>query len=337
MLGSWSAAGVPAQGGHAASKACAAAIGDKAALVYARGANVTDDEKIVKYLNFLNWDTPEVVQDPRTPAAMIDEAVKAAQQADVVVAARGRVARHVARVVEPHAASTCRQSQRALITALKATGKPLVLVLMNGRPLALAARAEGKPTPCWRPGSPAPKAATPSPTCCSATTTHRASCRSRSRARSGRSRPTTTTRASAGPSRQGKPGNYTSQYFEEPHGALYPFGYGLSYTDFSAVGRGAVGATMPRNGKLDASVTVKNTGQRAGETVVQLYIQDVAASVVRPVKELKDFRKVMLQPGETQVVRFTDRRGQAEVLQPQLKRVAEPGNFNVQMGLDSAM
>ena len=92
---------------------------------------------------------------------------------------------------------------------------------------------------------------------------------------------------------------------------------------------------MARNGKVEASVTVKNTGQRAGETVVQLYIQDVAASVVRPVKELRDFRKLMLQPGEERQVRFTVDEDKLKFFNAQLRRVAEPGRFNVQIGFDS--
>src|SRR5205085_475579 len=99
-------------------------------------ANVTDNEEIVKYLNFLNWDTPEVTQDKRTPAAMIAEAVKAARQADVVVAAVGET-RGMSHESSSRTSLDLPASQRALITALKSTGKPLVLVLMNGRPLSL--------------------------------------------------------------------------------------------------------------------------------------------------------------------------------------------------------
>ncbi|HET7837404.1 MAG TPA: fibronectin type III-like domain-contianing protein, partial [Variovorax sp.] len=137
------------------------------------------------------------------------------------------------------------------------------------------------------------------------------------------------------PFTEGKPGNYTSQYYEEITGPLYPFGYGLSYTDFTLSDVTLSSPTMARNGKVEATVTVKNTGQRAGETVVQLYIQDVAASVVRPVKELRDFRKVMLQPGEERQVRFTVDEDKLKFFNAQLRRVAEPGRFNVQIGFDS--
>ena len=133
----------------------------------------------------------------------------------------------------------------------------------------------------------------------------------------------------------GKPGNYTSQYFDETQGALYPFGYGLSYTDFALSNLALSSRTVRKGRTVEASVSVKNTGDRAGEAVVQLYIQDVAASIVRPVKELKGFRKLMLQPGETQVVRFPVDETLLSFYNQQLERIVEPGTFNVQVGLDS--
>jgi beta-glucosidase len=92
---------------------------------------------------------------------------------------------------------------------------------------------------------------------------------------------------------------------------------------------------MQRGGKVEASVTVTNTGERAGETVVQLYIQDLAASVVRPVKELKDFQKVMLQPGEKKTLRFNVTEDKLKFYNARLEYAAEPGKFNLQVGLDS--
>src|SRR5690606_4742796 len=101
---------------------------------------------------------------------------------------------------------------------------------------------------------------------------------------------------------EGKPGNYTSQYFEEPNGPLYPFGYGLSYTEFSLSPPRWSAMVLSSGGSLDVSVTLKNIGECDGATVVQLYIHDLAASLVRPVKELKGFRKVSLKAGEEQQV-----------------------------------
>ena len=93
--------------------------------------------------------------------------------------------------------------------------------------------------------------------------------------------------------------------------------------------------TLKPGATLTASVTVKNTGKRDGETVVQLYIRDVAASMSRPVKELKNFQKVMLKAGEQKIVQFTLNENDLKFYNSQLKYAAEPGEFDVQMGLDS--
>jgi beta-glucosidase len=93
--------------------------------------------------------------------------------------------------------------------------------------------------------------------------------------------------------------------------------------------------TLNKTGKLDASITLENTGERDGETVVQLYIQDVTGSIIRPVKELKNFRKVMLKAGEKKVIHFTITEDDLKFFNAQLKYAAEPGKFNVQIGLDS--
>ncbi|MCU4119436.1 beta-glucosidase BglX [Variovorax sp. N23] len=332
MLGSWSAAG-NSKNAVTLRTGLNAAVGTQGRVLYARGANITNDEGIVKYLNFLNWDTPEVTQDKRTPAAMIDEAVAAARQSDVIVAAVGE-ARGMSHESSSRTSLDLPQSQRDLVTALKATGKPLVLVLMNGRPLALQREQQEADAilETWYTGmegghaiadvlfgdyNPSGKLPISFPRSVGQIPTYY------NHARLGR------------PFTEGKPGNYTSQYFEEVTGPLYPFGYGLSYTDFALSDVVLSGATMVRNGKIEAAVTVKNLGQRAGETVVQLYIQDVAASVVRPVKELKDFRRVALQPGEEKVVRFTIDDSKLKFFNAQLQHVAEPGAFNVQIGLDS--
>ena len=310
-----------------------ALAGQQGSLVYARGANVSEDKAIVEYLNFLNWDEPEVVQDKRSPQEMIDEAVAAAKQADVVVAAVGE-----SRGMSHESSSRTRldlpESQQALLKALKATGKPLVLVLMNGRPLTLGwekANADAM-LETWFAGTEGGNAiadvlfgdANPSgklPI---------------SLPRSVGQIPTYYNHPRLGrPFTPGKPGNYTSQYFDEPQGALYPFGYGLSYTEFSVSDVTLSAPTLARGGKVEATVTVTNTGERAGETVVQLYIQDVAASVVRPVKELKDFRKLMLQPGEKKELRFSIGEDKLRFYNAKLQHVAEPGEFNVQIGLNS--
>ena len=332
MMGSWSAGGVAKQS-VTLYQGLHDALGDKAKIVMARGANITEDKHIVDYLNFLNWDTPEVVQDPRKPADMIAEAVQAAKQADVVIAAVGE-ARGMSHESSSRTSLDLPPNQLDLLKALKATGKPLVLVLMNGRPLSLNWERDHADAilETWYSGTEGGHAiadilfgdANPSgklPI---------------SFPRSVGQIPIYYNHLRIGrPYTEGKPGNYTSQYFEEPNGPLYPFGYGLSYTDFSVSDITLSSRNMARNGHIEASVTVRNTGKRAGATVVQLYIQDVAASVVRPVKELKDFRKIMLKPGEQQTVRFTIDESKLKFFNAQLQHVAEAGAFNVEIGLDS--
>lgn len=131
-MGSWSAAGVANQSVTVLA-GIQNAVGDRAKILYAKGANITNDKDIVDFLNLYE----EAVKiDPRSPQAMIDEAVQAAKQADMVVAVVGE-SQGMAHEASSRTNITIPQSQRDLITALKATGKPLVLVLMNGRPLAL--------------------------------------------------------------------------------------------------------------------------------------------------------------------------------------------------------
>ncbi|ALI02767.1 beta-glucosidase BglX [Pseudomonas sp. FW306-02-F02-AA] len=332
MMGSWAAAGKPEQS-VTLLDGMTRALGDQTKLTYVRGANITEDKKVLDYLNFLNFDAPEVVNDPRSAQVMIDEAVKAAQQADVVVAAVGE-SRGMSHESSSRTDLNIPANQRDLIKALKATGKPLVLVLMNGRPLTILDEKDQADAilETWFTGTeggnaiadvlfgdynPSGKLPISIP-------------------RSVGQIPTYYNHLSIGrPFTPGKPGNYTSQYFDDTTGPLFPFGYGLSYTSFSLSDMALSSTTLNKSGKIDASVTVKNTGKRDGETVVQLYIQDVVGSMIRPLKELKNFQKVMLKAGEQKVIHFTIDEDDLKFYNAQLKYAAEPGKFNVQIGLDS--
>ncbi|TBN49926.1 beta-glucosidase BglX [Pseudomonas sp. BGI-2] len=332
MMGSWAANGRPAQS-VTLFDGMTNALGAQSTLIYARGANITSDKKALDYLNFLNFDAPEVVDDPRSAQVLIDEAVKAAKDADVVVAAVGE-SRGMSHESSSRTDLNIPANQRDLIKALKATGKPLVLVLMNGRPLSILEEKEQADAilETWFSGTeggnaiadvlfgdynPSGKLPITFP-------------------RSVGQIPTYYNHLSIGrPFTPGKPGNYTSQYFDDTTGPLFPFGFGLSYTDFSLSDMALSSTTLNKTGKLDASVMVKNTGKRDGETVVQLYIQDVTGSMIRPVKELKNFQKIMLKAGQQKVVRFTITEDDLKFFNAQLKYAAEPGKFNVEIGLDS--
>ncbi|MFJ1573324.1 beta-glucosidase BglX [Pseudomonas sp. NPDC088322] len=332
MMGSWAAAGRPNRS-VTVREGLRRAVGDQAKLIYAKGANVSGDKAMVDYLNFLNFDAPEIVDDLRPAAVLIDEAVKAAQQADVVVAVVGE-SRGMSHESSSRTTLEIPAVQRDLIKALKATGKPLVLVLMNGRPLSIDWEREQADAvlETWFSGTeggnaiadvlfgdynPSGKLAITFPRSVGQIPMYY------NHLRIGR------------PYTPGKPGNYTSQYFEEPNGPLYPFGYGLSYTSFELSGLSLNSQTLKRGDTLQAKVTVKNTGKRDGETVVQLYLQDVSASMSRPVKELKNFHKLLLKAGESRTVSFNISEDDLKFYNSQLQRVAEPGQFNVQVGLDS--
>ncbi|MGF6284782.1 beta-glucosidase BglX [Pseudomonas silensiensis] len=332
MMGSWAAAGKPAQS-VTLFDGMTTALGAQSTLIYARGANITSDKKVLDYLNFLNFDAPEVVDDPRSAQELIDEAVKAAKDADVVVAAVGE-SRGMSHESSSRTDLNIPANQRDLIKALKATGKPLVLVMMNGRPLTILEEKEQADAilETWFSGTeggnaiadvlfgdynPSGKLPITFP-------------------RSVGQIPTYYNHLSIGrPFTPGKPGNYTSQYFDDTTGPLFPFGFGLSYTDFSLSDMALSSTTLNKTGKLDASVMVKNTGKRDGETVVQLYIQDVTGSMIRPLKELKNFQKITLKAGEQKVVHFTITEDDLKFFNTQLKYAAEPGKFNVEIGLDS--
>ncbi|MGC7404306.1 beta-glucosidase BglX [Pandoraea pneumonica] len=332
IMGSWSAAGKADQA-VTLLQGVRDALGANAQVTYARGANITDDKRVVDYLNFLDWDNPEVVQDKRTPQQMIDEAVQVARGADTLIVAVGE-SRGMSHEASSRTSLSLPGSQLALLQALKATGKPLVVVLMNGRPLDLnwpKANADAM-LETWYTGTegghaiadvlfgdynPSGKLPISFPRSIGQIPTYY------NQLRIGR------------PFTPGKPANYTSQYFEEDSGPLYAFGYGLSYTTFDVSTVKLSAKTLAPGNKLDASVTVRNTGKRAGETVVQLYLQDVAASVVRPVKELKGFQKVTLKPGESRTVHFAIDESLLKFYNAKLQYAAEPGDFNVQIGLDS--
>lgn len=128
---------------------------------------------------------------------------------------------------------------------------------------------------------------------------------------------------------------YTSKYIDSPQTPLYPFGFGLSYTSFAYENISVNPKQMGRNGNLIVSVDVTNTGKVAGEEIVQLYIQDKVASITRPVKELKDFKKINLQPGEKTTVQFMLRPEQLAFYNLDMKWTIEPGMFNVFVGGNS--
>ncbi|MDN6682389.1 MAG: beta-glucosidase BglX, partial [Enterobacterales bacterium] len=329
VMGSWSAAGVVDQS-ITVLQGLSNAVGNNAQILYAKGANVSNDPGITDFLNLYE---KAVSVDTRTPQAMIDEAVATAKKSDVIVAVVGE-AQGMAHEASSRSDITIPQSQRDLIAALKQTGKPLVLVLMNGRPLALEKEDQQADAilESWFSGTeggnaiadvlfgdynPSGKLPMSFP-------------------RSVGQIPNYNTHLNTGrPYNPEKPEKYTSHYYDAANGPLYPFGYGLSYTTFSVSDVKMSSPVMKRDGSLTASVTVKNTGKREGATVVQLYLQDKTASMSRPVKELKGFEKITLKSGEQKTISFKIDADQLKFWNASMKYVSEPGTFNVFIGLDS--
>ena len=228
----------------------------------------------------------------------------AAKAADQVVLALGET-REMSGEAEARSDLDLPGRQQELIDAIKATGKPFAVVLFNGRPLDADQRRDMPRRRSSRPGSAASRPATRSPTCCSARSTPAASCRCPSRATSARCRSTTTTSRPAVPAtRRSK---YNSRYRDIPSCApLYEFGYGLSYTTFKVDNlRLSSHVDVAAAAAITATVDVTNTGSRAGDDVVQLYIHDPVASISQPVRRLRGFQRVTLDAGQKTTVTWT--------------------------------
>ncbi len=125
---------------------------------------------------------------------------------------------------------------------------------------------------------------------------------------------------------------FTSSYLDTPNLPLYSFGHGLSYTDFEYVNLTLDRKTITKDDLLTVTVTVRNTGKRAGKEVVQLYLRDPVASVVRPVQQLIDYQKISLEPGEEKDVVFTVTEKQLRFWNFDCREVSEPGDFELSAG-----
>ena len=306
-------------------------VGNQGKILYAKGSNLIGDaayeERATMFGRSLN-------RDNRTDQQLLDEALKIASQADVIVAALGESSK-MSGESSSRTNLNLPDVQHTLLEALLKTGKPVVLVLFTGRPLVLNWEQEHVPAilNVWFGGSEAgpaigdvlfgavnpggkltmtfPKSVGQIPLYYAHKNTGR-------------------------PLKEGKWfEKFRSNYLDVDNDALYPFGYGLSYTTFRfsdiTLNRSSIGM----DNELVASVTVTNTGDRAGSEVVQLYIRDLVGSVTRPVKELKGFEKIYLQPNESRTVRFTIAPEMLKFYNADLKFVAEPGDFDVMIGPDS--
>ncbi|RYY97873.1 MAG: beta-glucosidase BglX [Chitinophagaceae bacterium] len=329
MLGTWAVSG-DAQLSVPILEGMKSVAGTGTTILYARGANITDDSSLAKKANVFG---EKVDVDPRGPQALLDEAVATAGRADVVVAVVGE-ASEMSGEAASRSDITIPQSQRNLLEALKRTGKPLVIVVMSGRPLALPWEAENGDAllQAWFGGhetgnaladvlfgnyNPSGKLTMTFPRSVGQVPIYY------NLKMTGRPQPTQEFQ------------KFTSNYLDVANTPLFAFGHGLSYTTFGYSDIRLTGNTMTQSGTIGASVTVTNTGDRDGEEVVQLYIRDMVASVTQPVKKLKDFRKIFLKKGESKEVTFEISVEDLRFWNNDLKWVAEPGDFKLFIGTSS--
>ena len=219
--------------------------------------------------------------------------------------------------------------QEELLKALKATGKPIVTVVMNGRPLVLTEVDQNSDAvlEAWWLGTQTGHALAdiiygdynPSAKLPISFPRHEGQI------------PIYYNHKSTG--RPMDPNSkYTTKYLDMPNTPLYPFGYGLSYTTFNYSKPSVAKSTFGMNEHVNITIDVTNTGSMDGEEVVQLYIHDLVASVTRPVKELKSFQKVMIKKGETKKLTFTLTKKDFEIFNQNMEKVAEPGEFHIFVG-----
>jgi beta-xylosidase len=218
--------------------------------------------------------------------------------------------------------------QQALVAAIVATGTPVVVVLANGRPYAIPWMAEHVPAvvEAWLSGEEGGNAI--------------ADVLFGDAVPGGKlpiSFPQTVGQVPVYYAHKSSGGRtmWHSDYVESPSKPLFPFGHGLSYTQFEYANLNLSASEMPATGTLDISCDVTNTGQRDGEEVVQLYVQDMVGSVTRPVKELKGFKRIRAAPGETRHLTFHLDLGQFAFYDREMRFVVEPGDFGIYVGSSS--
>ncbi|MGI8581938.1 MAG: beta-glucosidase BglX [Chitinophagaceae bacterium] len=306
-------------------------VGKNVNFLTARGSNLDEDSLFEDRAGMFG---KSLRRDKRPAADILQEAVNIANQSDVIVAALGESA-------EMSGESSSRsnieipQVQKNLLQALLKTGKPVVLVLFTGRPLALKWENENVPAilNVWFAGTEAGTAiadvlfgdVNPS------------------------GKLTTTFPQNVGQvpiyynhKNTGRPlpegkwfQKFRSNYLDVSNDPLYPFGYGLSYTTFNYGDIKVSSKSLKGNQTLTASVIITNTGNRNGKEVVQLYIRDIAGSITRPVKELKGFQKIELKAGELKTVTFNITPNDLKFYNYDLKYDWEPGEFQIMIGSNS--
>ena len=331
MAGTWSVA-TKQENSISLIAGIKSAVGNSAKVLYAKGSNLDYDavleEKATMFGKTLH-------RDNRTAEELLAEAINIANQSDVILAALGESAEFSGEC-SSRTNLEIPQAQKDLLQELLKLGKPVVLVLFNGRPLVLKQENETVPAilEVWFAGSeagyaiadvlfgdenPSGKLTTTFPRSLGQVPIYYAS---------------KNTGRPLGNS-EGKFEKFKSNYIDERNEPLFPFGFGLSYTTFEYSNMKLSSSKMNTNDKLNVSVDLTNTGNYDGKEVVQLYIRDLVGSVTRPIKELKGFQKTALKKGEKQTITFEISIEDLKFYNSDLQFNAEPGYFEVFVGGNS--
>ena len=331
MAGTWSVATVQ-ENSISLLAGMKDAVGTSAIIIYAKGSNLDDDATLEERATMFG---KSLHRDNRTKQELLAEALKVANQSDVIVAALGESAEFSGEC-SSRSNLEIPQTQKELLQALLKTGKPVVLVLFDGRPLVLNQENETVSSilNVWFAGSEAgyaisdvlfgavnpsgkltmtfPRSVGQVPIYYSAKNTGRPL-----------------------GNKEGVFEKFKSNYIDMRNEPLFPFGYGLSYTKFEYSNLKISNNKISTNQTLTVSVDVTNTGNFDGKEIVQLYTKDIVGSVTRPIKELKGFQKIDLKKAEKQTVVFELSAQDLKFYNSELQFVAEPGDFEVFVGTNS--
>lgn len=308
------------------------AVGDKAEVLYAKGCNVVSDPKLEADVTMFGRE----MRDPRSEKEMLDEALAIAAQADVIVAAMGESSEYSGEATS-RTELDLPDTQKHLMEALLATGKPVVMLNFSGRPTVMTWESEHVPAilNVWFGGSETGDAiadvvfgdVSPSGRL------------TMSMPRNVGQLPIYYNHLNTGrplPEGTDEFVKFRSSYLDVPNSPLYPFGYGLTYTTFDYSDLALSSNEMTQDGTITASVKLTNTGKREATETVQLYIRDLVGSVSRPVRELKGFERVTLKPGESRTVKFDITPDMLKFYNFDLVYGNEPGDFDLFIGPNCA-
>lgn len=331
MAGTWSVA-TKQENSISLLAGIKAAVGTSAKILYAKGSNLDYDAALEEKATMFG---KTLHRDNRTNEVILAEALKIANQSDIIIAALGESAEFSGEC-SSRTNIEIPQAQKDLLNELLKTGKPIVLVLFNGRPLVLTDENATVPAilDVWFAGSEAGYAI--------------ADVLFGDENPSGKL--TTTFPRSVGQipiyynakntgrplgNSEGKFEKFKTNYIDERNEPLFPFGFGLSYTSFTYGNLFISSNKMTASETINVSVPITNSGKFDGKEVVQLYIRDVIGSVTRPLKELKGFQKIEIKKGETKTVTFEISIEDLKFYNADLQFVAEPGKFEIFIGTNS--